>query len=167
MATPPDKSFALVTMSFRDYANKPSHVTFRVSTAAAAAWISDTSTGLIAALTAAVNNVTLDRNTQIRVSSVGSLIQPDLPATDVHAANSSTLLLINQETTGERDKGRNRIPGRNDTNLGAVNGVVPIGGTATTQVAALVTAYNAVVLSEEGRVVEIIGATTPGRSEGV
>ncbi len=161
----PDKSYNLVTVNFRDYADKPSHVSFRVSDAAVTAWIADTSTGLIHALTAAIDEVSDGNITSIQVSKVYALVNADTPSTVVTAYNSSVLLVLNQETTGERDKGRNRIPARKDSVLGAVNGIVPTAVSPTTEIAALIAAYNAVVLSEESRPTSVTAMRAVGRSE--
>lgn len=162
----PDKVYANVVINFRDFAGKPSHVSFRVTAAAATAWLADTSTGLIFALASAIDEVSDGRLTSIHVTQNGLTIQPDLPSAVPSAANSSVLLVLNQELTGERDKGRNRIPARKDSVLGAVNGIIDVVSPPTAEISALITAYNAAVLSEENRAVGVVGMRTPGRSEG-
>jgi len=163
----PDRNYNLLTINFRDYADKPSHSSFRVSDAAAGAWIADTSTGLIHALTQAVNDVSDGHITSISLTRHYDIVDSNTPSTVVTAYNSSVLLILNQETGGERDSGRNRIPARKDSVLGAVNGIVPTAVDPTTEVAALIAAYNAVVLSEEDQPTAVVAMKAVGRSESV
>jgi hypothetical protein len=111
--------------------------------------------------------VTDGRLVNVTVTNVGAIVQPDLPSDVPSAANSSVLLIINQETTGERDKGRNRLPARKDSVLGAVNGVINVVTPPTSEITTLIQKYEAIVLSEESKALEVVGMRTPGRSEGV
>lgn len=164
MATPPQKAY-VARIQFVDHAGKPSHITFDVSAADYAAWLTDATAGNIRTLMNTYEAMSLDNVVRESVDEVAFVQGTGAFPASEDAVNSAKLLILEQDVvTGEHY--RNYIPARFSGNFTSVRGQVILGTGGTTQVQALVTALEATQKSEDGNALTVNEIRVVGRGTG-
>jgi hypothetical protein len=159
MATPALKKYR-ATLNLIDHAGKTSRMTWNISSADFAAYLTDTTAGNVRTLIDAAFAETLDNKTGEEVAEIGYVViaPPGVPA-DENAVNSAKIIVLGRDTvTGSPWK--QEIPARNAAEFTSTKGAVDL---TSVHFSTYVTEVNAHALSEDGNAVKISEAKVAGK----